>query len=133
MLGCNRAEQCHSVPSPLAGEGQGEGYHTHCICCVSMSLTNAANILEGEQGTGVMLSASSPPLSLSLPRHKGVHARLRRAMGGGNRVARTFATQAMCSRMNVCIPQRLCGDDAEICCTHSGTMPASFTTFAHLV
>src|SRR5258708_7844083 len=30
-------------------------------------------------------------LQLSLPHRKGVHARLRRAMGGGNRGARTFA------------------------------------------
>src|SRR5262245_4917252 len=26
VLGCSRAEQCHIVPSPLVGEGQGEGY-----------------------------------------------------------------------------------------------------------
>src|SRR5262245_49174827 len=38
----------------------------------------------------------SLPLSLSLPRHKGVHARLRRPMGGGNVVAPASATSALC-------------------------------------
>src|SRR5262245_56787568 len=37
--------------------------------------------------TSIMIGALLPPPSLSLPR-----------MGGGNRVARTFATHAMCLR-----------------------------------
>src|SRR5437867_2214314 len=32
---CGWAEQCHSVPSPHVGEGQGGGYNTHRICFLS--------------------------------------------------------------------------------------------------
>src|SRR5262249_41023581 len=35
MLVCGWAERCHSVPSPLVGEGQGEGYNKHSICFAS--------------------------------------------------------------------------------------------------
>src|SRR5262249_32790955 len=35
MLVCGWAERCHSVPSPLVGEGQGEGYNKHCVCFTS--------------------------------------------------------------------------------------------------
>jgi hypothetical protein len=35
MPACGRAEQCHIVPSPLAGEGQGEGYNTQCVSYLS--------------------------------------------------------------------------------------------------
>src|SRR5262245_60738997 len=37
MLVCGWAERCHMVPSPLAGEGQGGGYNTHCFCFVSVA------------------------------------------------------------------------------------------------
>src|SRR6266702_3164014 len=86
MLACDWAELCHSVPSPLVGEGQGEGYNTHCLCFVSaVQQMRPAVALESTHETGLALNAPSPPLSLSLP-HKG----------GGNRAARTFATHAMC-------------------------------------
>jgi flagellar L-ring protein FlgH len=73
------AEQRHSVPSPLAGEGQGEGwrqdtereaYRTQPRCRDLAHERNAADVV---------------PLSLSLP-HKG----------GGNDGARTVATQTTC-------------------------------------
>src|SRR5215831_3268204 len=35
MLVCGWAERCHSVPSPLVGEGQGEGYNKYSICFAS--------------------------------------------------------------------------------------------------
>src|SRR5690349_13809159 len=28
------AEQCHNVPSPLVGEGQGEGYNSAALVCI---------------------------------------------------------------------------------------------------
>jgi hypothetical protein len=80
------AEQCPSVPSPLVGEGQGEGYNTHSICFASLDRqTQPTLVPESADGTSFTLSTLSPPLSLSLP-HKG----------GGNRGARTFATYATC-------------------------------------
>src|SRR5262245_26738940 len=86
---CGWAERCHSVPSPLVGEGQGGGCNTHGplfhICDPQMQPTV---VLESVHETSLAVGALSPPLSLSLP-HKG----------GGNRVARTFATHAMYLRL----------------------------------
>jgi hypothetical protein len=79
------AEQCHIVPSPLAGEGQGEGYNTHCICFDSQQIQ--PTVVQSVRGSNFTLGALSPPLSLSLP-HKG----------GGNRVARAFVPHRMCLR-----------------------------------
>src|SRR5919198_3785710 len=86
---CGWAEQCHSVPSPLVGEGQGEGYNTHGICFMLWPINAASHRLRVCGGDEPRAQCSSPPLSLSLP-HKG----------GGNRGARTFATHAMCPRTN---------------------------------
>src|SRR5215467_16217100 len=85
MLVCGWAERCHSVPSPLAGEGQGEGYNTHCICFAPVAQQNASQLSVSSFlcGTNFARGALSPPPSLSLPRK-----------GGGNRVARTFVTHA---------------------------------------
>src|SRR5262249_24922752 len=89
MLVCGWAERCHMVPSPLAGEGQGGGYNTHCLCFVSVAQQMRASCRSRVflHRTNFALPALSPPLSLSLPRK-----------GGGNRVARTFASHAMCLR-----------------------------------
>jgi hypothetical protein len=64
-----------TVPSPLVGEGQGEGYNRHKACFQVEVLLN----LEAAHKSNLTRGASPPPLSLSLP-HKG----------GGNDVARTF-------------------------------------------
>src|SRR5262245_47495574 len=42
MLVCGWAERCHSVPSPLAGEGQGEGYGKRTEPVVIRNRTRAA-------------------------------------------------------------------------------------------
>src|SRR6266478_5743265 len=84
-----RAEQCHSVPSPLVGEGQGEGWRqTPSARLVSSTDSQRwpAAFIGSQHGTDAVRVV---PLSLSLP-HKG----------GGNRGVRTFATQAMCPRMD---------------------------------
>jgi hypothetical protein len=79
------AERCPNVPSPLVGEGQGEGYNTHCLFFVSaVQQVRLAVVLQYAHEITIALGALLPPLSLSLP-HKG----------GGNRGARTFATHAM--------------------------------------
>ena len=84
------AEQGHSVPSPHAGEGQGGGYNTHCICFVSeIQQIQASVVLKALHETRFQFCALSPPPSLSLPR-----------MGGGNRVARILANQTTCLRMD---------------------------------
>jgi flagellar L-ring protein precursor FlgH len=74
------AKQRHSVPSPLAGEGQGGGWQRnagrearHARCSEIGFETNAVHFI---------------PPSLSLPRK-----------GGGNREARIFTTQTLCSRV----------------------------------
>src|SRR5262245_57192984 len=72
-------ERCHSVPSPLAGEGQGGGYH--CASVSRLTSTNESELSLSNRMHWPKARCSSPPLSLSLPRK-----------GGGNRVARTFAT-----------------------------------------
>src|SRR5215510_13249803 len=112
MSGWIWAEPCHSVPSPtrarasaprvqaLAGEGQGEGYNTHRVHLVSRAQQKLTVVSERVCSSSFAPYTLSPPLSLSLPHHKGVHARLRRAMGGGNRAARAFATHAMCLRVD---------------------------------
>jgi very-short-patch-repair endonuclease len=46
-------------------------------------LSSLEGVLTVIRETAATRTRSAPP-SLSLPRHKGVHARLRRAMGGGN-------------------------------------------------
>src|SRR5215510_2607766 len=76
---CSRAEQHHIVPSPLVGEGKGEGGRSSAALRGVGPRTDSANRLVGcrDETTAVRVI----PLSLSLP-HKG----------GGNRVARTFAT-----------------------------------------
>jgi len=87
----------HSVPSPLAGEGQGGGYNRHCICFHSICFQFEAgqnnpecfSCLGSAQRTSFALGALSPPLSLSLPRK-----------GGGNVVALAFANRAMSLRMH---------------------------------
>jgi len=76
------AEQCHIVPSPLAGEGQGGGYNEHsaylnCLVGQQEHLT----VLSDPHRTNLVLGALWLPPSLSLPRK-----------GGGNDVALTFAT-----------------------------------------
>src|SRR5215813_1954102 len=52
-LSCEGA--CHSVPSPLVGEGQGEGYNN-----------SAASLLESAINNGAQPSFSSPCTSLAL-------------------------------------------------------------------
>src|SRR5262245_6951112 len=94
------AEPCHNVPSPRVGEGQGGGYNAHCICFVPEAQQKPAVALKSVRSTSFTLGLLSPPPSLPLPHHKGVHARLRRGMGGGNPVALTFATHAMCLRVH---------------------------------
>src|SRR5262252_6568373 len=43
------AEQCHSVPSLHAGEGQGGGYNMHCICFIStMQLAVIREFVQGD-------------------------------------------------------------------------------------
>src|SRR5262245_25853221 len=77
-------ERCHSVPSPLAGEGQGGGYNKHSGCFHPMSdkcWSKTSDFQESTRSKSVARCALSPPPSLSLPRK-----------GGGNRVARLFAT-----------------------------------------
>jgi len=54
-------------------------------------LSSLEGVLTVIRGAASARDPSTPP-SLSLPRHKGVHARLRRAMGGGN--PQTTATQS---------------------------------------
>jgi hypothetical protein len=69
----------HTVPSPLAGEGQGEGYNRHRRCfAFGAKLERSAKF--AYRGN-FSLRAMSPPLSLSLPRKEGE-----------NRGARIFAT-----------------------------------------
>ena len=85
MWRCRCEKRCHSVPSPLAGEGQGEGYAASTMVAFnSMSFSLDAQVAIAKS---VARSASSPPLSLSLPRK-----------GGGNRVARTFAHHGLQAR-----------------------------------
>jgi hypothetical protein len=80
------AEQCHIVPSPLVGEGQGEGYNARYIASyLTSTKCSQLSSLSLYARASFALGASSPPLSLSLP-HKG----------GGNRGARTFVTHATC-------------------------------------
>jgi flagellar L-ring protein precursor FlgH len=88
------AEQCHSVPSPLVGEGQGEGYNRSCACQLVEAQCTQCLALASHK-ISFLLSASSPPLSLSLP-HKG----------GGNGAARTFATQTLCSQVTGALQAR---------------------------
>jgi flagellar L-ring protein FlgH len=77
------AEQCHNVPSPPAGEGQGGGYdrHSERVLAADQHMLPSAFAFHS---TSFMLSASSPPPSLSLPRR-----------GGGNRAALTIATHTL--------------------------------------
>jgi len=80
------AERCHTVPSPLVGEGRGEGYNLHCIASYLMTnKSSQLSTLSLRATASYPVSALSLPPSLSLP-HKG----------GGNRGARIFATHAMC-------------------------------------
>src|SRR5215470_11914159 len=87
MLPGGWAEQCHSVPSPLVGEGQGEGYNSATSGSRLRSYKSRQMQPAVALASEVALGALSPPLSLSLP-HKG----------GGNRGARIFATHTMCLR-----------------------------------
>ena len=36
---------CRIVPYPLVGEGQGEGYDTHCVCSISALEHDTAAVL----------------------------------------------------------------------------------------
>ena len=77
--------ECHTVPSPLAGEGQGEGYNKHCACFKSEAEQEelAPPSIELRHRFRIALGTLSPPLPLSLP-HKG----------GGNDVAPLRPTAA---------------------------------------
>src|SRR5262249_34698997 len=54
------AEQCHIVPSPLAGEGQGEGYNTHCVSLLSRVPTNS--VLESKIALATVFVATPLPV-----------------------------------------------------------------------
>src|SRR5438132_1071219 len=79
------AEQCHSVPSPLVGPCGGRDRERGRTRTTSLSQI----VREFVSEASLELGFSSAPPSLSLP-HKG----------GGNRGALTFATHAMCPRMD---------------------------------
>jgi hypothetical protein len=74
---------------PPCGGGTGRGVRrAHCTSFASEANKEWQTVVSSlRKGASVLLGASWPPLSLSLP-HKG----------GGNRVAHTFATHAMCAR-----------------------------------
>src|SRR5690349_7065681 len=88
------AERCHNVPSPLVGEGQGEGCSSAAFGSYPRSdKSHHAAVRRFPVGRSLVFSALWPPLSLSLP-HKG----------GGNHVARTFAPHTICpASRDVCI------------------------------
>ena len=73
------AERSHNVPSPLVGEGQGEGWPQNTECKACRASGERRDLRNETNGVDAV------PLSLSLP-HKG----------GGNRGARTFATLTTC-------------------------------------
>src|SRR5262249_24067927 len=92
------AERRQIVPSPLSpsqtgvnalmvGEGQGEGYNTHCFYFGSQNMQPA--VVQSARESNFTLGALSQPLSLSLP-HKG----------GGNHVGSAFAPRAMYQRVD---------------------------------
>jgi hypothetical protein len=81
--GCGWAEQCHIVPSPLVGEGQGEGWQrrTKRERKLRHNASQNEELLLPYLRFETSAVRVAVPLSLSLP-HKG----------GGNDVACTFAT-----------------------------------------
>jgi hypothetical protein len=64
---CDCAEPCHSVPSPLVGEGQGEGYNRHRACLEKGGPIQSLAEFESKPETNIAHATLSPPLSLSLP------------------------------------------------------------------
>jgi hypothetical protein len=84
-----------AFPPPMRGKDREGGMTRTAVASNPMSnkcRSKTSDFQNPRAENKLTRDALSPPPSLSLPRHKGVHARLRRALGGGNRVARIFAT-----------------------------------------
>ncbi len=97
-----------TLPSPLVGEGQGEGCNSAAVGFISNDPTSPAKCSRPSFSscrTSLALSASRPPLSLSLP-HKG----------GGNRgAAPSHLTQCTCGRISKADESHLSGSP-QACC-----------------
>src|SRR5262249_33049239 len=72
---------------PPCGGGTGRGVRTRTALVLYLT-PDTCRVVESVHGISLTLSALSPPLSLSLPRK-----------GGGNRVARVFATHPLRLRL----------------------------------
>src|SRR6266850_3906419 len=86
---CGRAEQCHRVPSPLVGEGQGEGFNTNCLRFIPViRQMQPAVVLELVYEPRARCFVATP---LPVPPPQG----------GRDREARTFAAHATCVRADL--------------------------------